>query len=73
MQADFDNLVDLVDQGEYESLLEVDQLRQEMQNKRAFLGFSEPPINFPPTFKVREVDGGSGCGRLNGGGVMRLW
>eukprot|EP00955_Chlamydomonas_euryale_P061857 358199-Chlamydomonas_euryale.AAC.3 len=28
-----------------------------MQAQRAFLGFTEPVIDFPPTFKVQRVDG----------------
>ncbi len=43
-----------VDEGNYPELLLTDQLHKEMVAKRAFLGFKEPAIDFPPTFKVRS-------------------
>lgn len=33
------------------SILSFDQLVREMRRKRAFVGFQELPIRFPPTFK----------------------
>lgn len=52
---DFNSLVDDIKECRYEELLEVDQLKDVVACKRAFLGFEEPPITFPPTFKVSKV------------------
>lgn len=46
---------------------QADQLRKEVGAKRAFLGFTEGPIAFEPSFKVRGLGGGpqglwGGCG-----------
>lgn len=51
-REDFDSLVQSIDEGHYPELLEKDQLIAQMREKKAFLGFSEPSINFPCTFKV---------------------
>eukprot|EP00884_Botryococcus_braunii_P008132 jgi/Botrbrau1/1731/Bobra.116_2s0073.1 len=37
--------------GDLEALREVDQLKREMAEGRAFLGFEEGSLTFPPTFK----------------------
>lgn len=42
-----------IGEEKWEELLCVDQLRAEMAARRVFLGFSEAPIAFAPTFKVR--------------------
>jgi hypothetical protein len=39
--------------------METDQLRKEIHERRAFLGFSEGDITFPPTFKVCQGPGAS--------------
>ncbi|KAF9267628.1 DNase I-like protein [Marasmius fiardii PR-910] len=41
----------LIARQDYAQALAFDQLRNLMQNGRAFVGFHEAPINFPPTFK----------------------
>ncbi|TPX59296.1 hypothetical protein SpCBS45565_g07773 [Spizellomyces sp. 'palustris'] len=41
----------LVSKGDIEQLLQFDQLLMEQSAKRAFNGFKEGPITFPPTFK----------------------
>ncbi|KAL0573409.1 hypothetical protein V5O48_008557 [Marasmius crinis-equi] len=41
----------LISRQDYAQALAFDQLRSLMENGRAFVGFQEGPINFPPTFK----------------------
>ncbi|KAG7089700.1 hypothetical protein E1B28_011355 [Marasmius oreades] len=41
----------LISRQDYVQALAFDQLKNLMQNGRAFVGFREAPINFPPTFK----------------------
>ena len=40
-----------IDQGNYEPLLEYDQLRQQHGVKNVFAGYQEGPITFRPTYK----------------------
>lgn len=40
-----------VEAGEYEYLIKHDQLTNEMNSNRAFAGYSEPTLNFRPTYK----------------------
>lgn len=42
----------LIAYNSWNDLLQHDQLKQEMRNKKVFIGFSEPEINFAPTFKI---------------------
>jgi hypothetical protein len=51
-REDFESLVEAIGEGRYAELLEKDQLIAQMKEKKAFLGFAEPPIDFPCTFKV---------------------
>lgn len=51
-REDFESLVDAIQEGRYPEILKHDQLMDMMKQKRAFLGFSEPKIDFPCTFKV---------------------
>ncbi|KAK7454606.1 hypothetical protein VKT23_011358 [Stygiomarasmius scandens] len=41
----------LISRQDYAQALAFDQLKSLMDNGRAFVGFHEAPINFPPTFK----------------------
>lgn len=41
----------LISRQDYEQALGFDQLRNLMRSGKAFVGFNEAPINFPPTFK----------------------
>ncbi|KAK9819837.1 hypothetical protein WJX72_003013 [[Myrmecia] bisecta] len=54
---DFEEMVNIVAAGDYSALLPRDQLVGEMAGQRAFLGFQEAPITFPPSFKVDRVEG----------------
>jgi len=47
--------VDLVERGRLKTLLDKDQLRQQMEEKAAFRGFREGDISFVPTFKVYKA------------------
>lgn len=46
-----DRVKSMVDQGLLEKLLEHDQLRQQQQQGKAFVGYTEGPITFRPTYK----------------------
>ncbi|KAG8908354.1 hypothetical protein FRB99_007281 [Tulasnella sp. 403] len=41
----------LISRKEYEDALKFDQLKTAMADGECFVGFEEPPIDFPPTFK----------------------
>lgn len=43
----------LIRNGNWDSLLEHDQLKAEMKKKKVFIGFKESQIYFAPTFKVQ--------------------
>ena len=45
-------LVQIVERGDFATLLAADQLAHERQLGNAFADFEEAPIAFPPTFKV---------------------
>lgn len=55
-----DVVLGLVEEGNWDALLEADQLKAEMEAGRVFCGFEEPPIAFRPTYKykpgTREYD-----------------
>eukprot|EP01097_Dermamoeba_algensis_P006470 TRINITY_DN4052_c0_g1_i1.p1 TRINITY_DN4052_c0_g1~~TRINITY_DN4052_c0_g1_i1.p1 ORF type:complete len:538 (-),score=127.80 TRINITY_DN4052_c0_g1_i1:506-2119(-) len=51
----FNEMVSIIQKGEYGKFLQFDQLKTEMKNNRVFCGFQEGPLNFPPTFKVLRV------------------
>lgn len=46
-----DRVKSMVEQGVLEKLLEHDQLRQQQQQGKAFVGYTEGPITFRPTYK----------------------
>ncbi len=52
-----DEFVNEVMESKYSRLLKHDQLRVAMINESSFLGFTEAPIKFPPTFKVERMKG----------------
>jgi len=43
-----------IKEGDWEQLLAVDQLREQQRLDSAFSGFSEAPITWAPTFKLRK-------------------
>ncbi|KIM68900.1 hypothetical protein SCLCIDRAFT_104475 [Scleroderma citrinum Foug A] len=46
-----DDVRSLAEQGEYDALVAVDQLKQVIDDRRAFVGYEEGPLLFPPTYK----------------------
>jgi Endonuclease/Exonuclease/phosphatase family 2/C2 domain len=50
----FDEMVELVKEKQFDRLFEHDQLTHQRENGEVFDGFSEGPINFAPTFKVER-------------------
>lgn len=46
-----DEIKALVDRSAFEALLAYDQLKKQIQAKRVFVGFEEPPIRHWPTYK----------------------
>ncbi|KAI8838349.1 Endonuclease/exonuclease/phosphatase [Chytridium lagenaria] len=46
----------LIDQNRFEVLQSNDQLRLEMKKGNAFIGFTEAPVRFPPTYKFDTSD-----------------
>jgi hypothetical protein len=53
-QEEFDNLIKMIQNQEYERLFAHDQLQGEINSGRAFCSFSEGVLDFPPTFKVEK-------------------
>lgn len=47
----------LASQKRYAEIARLDELRNEMSNNVVFSGFSEAPLDFPPTFKVERGNG----------------
>lgn len=47
----------LMGTNDWPALVAADQLRDSIAQQRAFTGFSEAPINFCPTFKVKRLPG----------------
>ena len=48
---------DLLNREQWESLIEMDQLKHAQEGGYAFAGFQEGTISWPPTFKVKRVPG----------------
>ncbi len=48
-----DDVIDAVEQSNYLSLLQEDQLTKEKGEGRVFLGYKEAEIMFPPSYKVQ--------------------
>nr|ODN77240.1 hypothetical protein L203_06319 [Cryptococcus depauperatus CBS 7841] len=46
-----DKVLQLVDDEDWTGILEHDQLKGDINEEKSFVGFQEPFINFPPTFK----------------------
>lgn len=53
-----EQVLQLIRDKKYDELRESDQLRREMAQKRAFVGFSEGDINFAPTYRMLKGRGG---------------
>ncbi|KAI8835307.1 Endonuclease/exonuclease/phosphatase [Chytridium lagenaria] len=51
----------LIDQNRFEVLQSNDQLRLEMKKGNAFIGFTEAPVRFPPTYKFDTSDHSNPC------------
>jgi len=47
----FDDMVQMIDDGKYEEMFQYDQLAREMNSCRVFFGFQEGVYDFKPTFK----------------------
>ena len=50
--SEFQRVNALIKQGQYDSLVRCDQLRQQMQLGSVFYGFSEGEISFAPTYRM---------------------
>ncbi|XP_056395543.1 phosphatidylinositol 3,4,5-trisphosphate 5-phosphatase 2-like isoform X2 [Hyla sarda] len=50
----FQDVLQCIYSGQHQLLLPVDQLNQEREKKKIFLGFKEPPITFPPTCRYER-------------------
>ncbi len=56
-EAKFAEMLDMINKGQWDTLLESDQLIDSMRKEEVFLGFKDAPISFRPTFKVeRDVE-----------------
>jgi len=53
----FEEVQTLLKEKQFGKLYAADQLKNSIENGKAFTGFKEAPIEFPPTFKVRRQDG----------------
>ena len=53
----FEEVQTLLKEKQFDKLYAADQLKNSIENGKAFTGFKEAPIEFPPTFKVRRQDG----------------
>jgi hypothetical protein len=53
----FDQVQSLLNEKKFDDLYAADQLRNSIENGKAFTGFKEAPITFPFTFKVKRQDG----------------
>ena len=53
----FEEVQTLLREKKFDQLYAADQLKNSIENGKAFTGFKESPIEFPPTFKVRRQDG----------------
>jgi phosphatidylinositol-3,4,5-trisphosphate 5-phosphatase 2 len=51
-----EEVLNLIREGNYLGLLNVDQLKRERDNQNCFIGFNEGPINFPPTYRYNRGD-----------------
>jgi hypothetical protein len=51
VELPFDHAVALARVEDWTALLSSDQLRREMANNRVFCGYTETPVNFPPTYR----------------------
>lgn len=53
----FEEVQTFLKEKQFDKLYAADQLKNSIENGKAFTGFKEAPIEFPPTFKVRRQDG----------------
>lgn len=54
VERDRDDMEEMASNGDYDGMLESDQLNIEMRNGKVFNGFREAGISFAPTFKYDE-------------------
>lgn len=55
IDADYDEVFELIDKGQLRALLAHDQCIREMKRGRVFVGLKEGPINFQPTYKYEPL------------------
>ncbi|KAI6047496.1 SacI homology domain-containing protein [Pisolithus marmoratus] len=51
IDLDNDRVRSLAEQGDFDPLIAVDQLKQAIDDREAFFGYEEGPLLFPPTYK----------------------
>lgn len=56
IDMDRDHVLQLIQQSDYATLLEQDQLLNQKKLGNVFVGWKEAPITFPPTYRYNRGD-----------------